>query len=217
MSGLYLYALVEGAPRGFSARGVANRPVKVARVAGFTALVTELAEGVDPSLKNLAAHDRVVRKAWRDAKAVLPIRFGTLVDDRRALERALGKGQKDLRGALGELAHRAQFALRLVGPREEASAAPRSSGAAYLKARAKRHEVPELDAVVAAAGSFVRAQRSERPAAGPIVAAVFHLVDRQDARAYVRAVKRVPHPAAPLRLVFAGPGPGWAFAPEVSA
>ena len=59
---------------------------------------------------------------------------------------------------------------------------------------------------------LVRAERVTRHDTPPLIASVYHLIDRGAGAAYLAAVERVALAAA--RVVATGPWPPYAFAPE---
>jgi hypothetical protein len=61
---------------------------------------------------------------------------------------------------------------------------------------------------------FVRARTLERHDAtrGPLVASVYHLVDRADAAGYKAALARALPALRPVRVTCSGPWPAYAFA-----
>lgn len=223
---LCVYALVEmdrraalRAPRG--AGGERTRLVPVGRIG---AVVGEVASAPEPGERAVRAHDAVVRAAARSWRAVLPVRFGTIAGDARALRRAIRDRRPAVARALAQVRGRVQMTIRVFGtPAPIVGAADpvvdRRAGpgtrylrrAAAIDARSRR--VPQLDPIRAAVADLVREERVEPHASAPLVASVFHLVDRDRARAYVRRV-RAASASAPLRLAVTGPFPPYAFGPE---
>jgi hypothetical protein len=85
-------------------------------------------------------------------------------------------------------------------------------GARYLKVRATAERDPEaLGSLRELVAGLVRAERVER-GSGPLVATVYHLVERGRTRAYASAVRRVASRIAPIRVTVSGPWPPYAFA-----
>jgi Gas vesicle synthesis protein GvpL/GvpF len=168
----------------------------------------------------LRGHDATVRRLARGVHAVLPFRFGTVVAGRDELRRLLAPRAAALREALALVAGREQMTLRVFGapgperPRVDRARRPGGPGARYLTARAREHAVPEIDPIRPALASFVRAERTERHRTPPLVASVYHLVDRRRGAAYRAALRRAVRGAGGVRLRVTGPWPPYAFAPE---
>jgi hypothetical protein len=216
VSALYLYALLGTAPRrpgrGLRVLAVDGLRVAAREVLGETA--------PPPTATALRDHDATVRRLARGVDAVLPFRFGTVVAGRDELQRLLAPRVAALREALALVAGREQMTVRVFGaPRRRVSAGRRTSGpgARYLAARAREHAVPELDPIRPALAAFVRAERTERHRTPPLLASVYHLVDRRRGAAYRAALRRAIRGATGVRLRVSGPWPPYAFAPEPSA
>jgi hypothetical protein len=208
---LYVYALVDRAPAQLG-RGLDDERLAAVRVDGFQVVVGRMAAGPPVAERSLRAHDAVVRQIAAAARAVLPVRFGSQVADRRALVRQLLPRADELGAALEQVAGCAQMTVRLFRAarlrlRRSSSGGP---GARYLAARAAAREPPELAPLRRAVGRLVRAERIEPHARAPLVASVYHLVRQIDAPEYAAAVERVR-----ARLAASGPWPPYAFAPEV--
>jgi len=73
-------------------------------------------------------------------------------------------------------------------------------------------EAPELEPLRPWLEPLVRAERVTRHDTPPLIASVYHLIDRGAGAAYLAAVERVALAAA--RVVATGPWPPYAFAPE---
>jgi hypothetical protein len=72
--------------------------------------------------------------------------------------------------------------------------------------------VPEIAAVTDATASHVRASRMERHDRPPLVASVYHLVPRKEARAYRSALTRAARQVSRVQVKVSGPWPPYAFA-----
>jgi hypothetical protein len=213
VSGLYLYAVLGQAPRR-RARGL-----RVLAVDGLRVAAREIDAGAppQPTATALRGHDATVRRLARGVDAVLPFRFGTVVAGPDELRRLLAPRAAALREALALVAGREQMTVRVFGtPRRRGGGArrPGGPGARYLAARAREHAVPELDPIRPALAAFVRAERTERHRTPPLLASVYHLVDRRRGAAYRAALRRAARGAGGVRLRVSGPWPPYAFAPE---
>lgn len=226
MSGLYAFALLSGRPRGPLGRGFGRESLRLVRCAGLLVTVSRLPATPATSLSALRRHDAVVRRLVRRADGVLPFRFGTFVDDRPTLARRLSARAPALRRALSLVAGREQMTLRVYGPPARPSRARRpasrhGAGARYLATRLaaarRRRSVPELAPLRAALGPFVVAERAERHDHPPLLASVYHLVERGRSRAYRRAVTTARARLGRVTLSVSGPWPPYAFAPDEAA
>ncbi len=137
----------------------------------------------------------------------------------------------DLVAAVGEMAERPPVSeatlrahdaviRRLAGAVDAILPAPPPDdlgpGARYLAARRaewrRAREAPELEPLRPWLEPLVRAERVTRHDTPPLIASVYHLIDRGAGAAYLAAVERVALAAA--RVVATGPWPPYAFAPE---
>jgi Gas vesicle synthesis protein GvpL/GvpF len=187
------------------------------------AAVGEMAERPAVSEATLRAHDAVIRRLADTVDAILPVRFGALLSE-SALTDALAARGRELTEALALVAGREQMTLRLMGeavPRRAPAAVSDhpelGPGARYLAARRaewrRAREAPELEPLRPALQPLVRAERVTRHDAPPLLASVYHLIDRGASAAYLSAVERAGGPT-PVRIVVTGPWPPYAFAPE---
>lgn len=223
---LYVYALLAEAPGAAPGRGLAGERLCVVDVEGVWAVAGTMTSAPPPSAPALRRHDAVVRRLARATDAVLPVRFGTAVAGRAALARALEGRGPSLRRALRLVRGREQMTLRVFGlaaplPRPEGAPPDGLPGTRYLAARlataVHRRAVPELDALRSGLARLVRAERVERHDAPPLLATVYHLVDRGRSAEYLAWLDRAASHAHPVRLRASGPWPAYAFVPEPAA
>lgn len=229
---LYVYALVELQPR-VAPRlraGVTRERVEIRPAGRIGAIAGSIDAPPDPTEAAVRAHDAVVRQAARVWAAILPVRFGTVVGDDRALRRLLADRRTSLTRALAHVRGGAQMTIRVFGAAPVPDKLPdRSGGAAvdgndaagpgtrYLRhaaavdARLKR--LPELDPLRDAVSQYVRAELVEPHSSPPLIASVFHLIDRARARGYTRRARQAASDAR-LRVAISGPFPPYAFGPE---
>jgi Gas vesicle synthesis protein GvpL/GvpF len=221
MSDVYVYALLGAAPAPDAGAGLRAEPLRVVRVGELLAAVGEMTERPTVSEAMLRAHDAVVRRLADAVDAILPVRFGSLLTE-PSLADLLRVRARELGEALALVAGREQMTLRVLGDTPVtdvvADDAPDDAGpgARYLAARRaewrRAREAPELARLRPALARFVRAERVTRHATPPLLASVYHLIDRGAAAAYRTVVERAE--PDPVRVVATGPWPPYAFAPE---
>jgi Gas vesicle synthesis protein GvpL/GvpF len=165
------------------------------------------------SPRALAAHDEVVRRVAARARAVLPMRFGAVAADLRALRAFVGERRAEFARSLAHVAGCEQFTLRCAvsaqrkrRPRERAL----GPGARWLRARSAMP--PELAPLRDAVDSLLRDERAQAEAG---VVSVYHLVARADRRAYRAALARGLRATRDVRVVVSGPWPVYAFVEPV--
>lgn len=212
---LLVYAIAArgaGVPR---VRGVNGERLQTTRIGALDVLVGEVRTPPRPSARTLRRYDRVVRSLWERRSAVLPARFGTVMQDPAELAMAVRARRDSLRQRLAMVRNRAQMTVRILrsleSAREPPTPAPRSRGRRYLEARARASRfdhVPEVVALRAAVRRWVRAERVEERAG---VATVYHLVPRGAATRYLEAAGRAAA-SAEFGVHVSGPWPAYAFA-----
>jgi len=224
VSALYVYALLGQPPAGGLGRGLAGEPLRLLHCGPLLAVAGTVANAPAIDAASLRGHDRTVRRLTDMVDAVLPVRFCTLVDDEAALAGLLAPQAAELGEALALVGGREQMTLRLYGAGlAVAAAAPEPDaeaegpGARYLDERLREqrrlHSTPEIEAIRRALGTLVLAERIERVDTSPLLASLYHLIERGTGPRYLAALEVA---RAELGAVVArpsGPWPPYAFAP----
>jgi len=220
---VYLYALIgraEAAPLGC---GMTGEPLRAIACGDVVAVVGDMAAppAIDPAM--LSEHDRAVRRIAAIADAVLPVRFGSLVDDQAELARRIEPLGPTLAAALARVAGTEQMTMRVY---ERGAAAPTAAsvapdlgpGARYLVERAQRrgHEAWSAvrDGILPALAPLVRAERVESHDTLPLVATVYHLIERGRGALYAATAQRAAAALTGAAVEVRGPWPPYAFAAE---
>jgi hypothetical protein len=215
VSGVYLYALLGGAPADTPGVGVCDEPLRLVDLGGPLALVGDVAAALPPSPATLTAQDALLRRLAPEVDAILPARFGTLLADDAALVEALGPRCRELAQALARVAGCEQMTLRVWGEQAaawpEAESAGAGPGARYLAARRRARQVPEVEALRQRLGALVRAERTERHDRPPLLATVQHLVARGQSARYLAEVDAAGPSLHPWRVTVTGPWLPYAF------
>lgn len=224
----YVFALVDRAPRAGAGRGF-RAPLAFRRIAGAFAAV-ERREDVPPiEFGVLRKHQAVVCRLARLVPAILPVRFGTLLESEEFQDRLSGRDD-ELAEAFGLVRNRVQFTWRVAGGRRPPSARTLAPGDRGL-------ERPAIDpSVVSGTAYLERLSAAARPSApgayrvvrrelAPLVAAerfqpqridaqdaLYHLVEAAGVRRYL--ARAAPIRRANPRLSLTGPWPPFAFAAE---
>jgi hypothetical protein len=208
-----VYALLDERMRAPRRSGLA-----IIGVGGVFAAVREAAGAPALSEAALREQHRIVVLLARTARAILPVRFGTLVD-RERLEHAVSAGSAALGDAFRMVRDREQMTVRVFGVTSlRPSPAGVSSGTEYLLARAAlaRPALPPLAAAIArAVAPLVRSERID-PGQRDVQVTLHHLVDRGRAPEYRSIVDATVTRTAPSSSsVVSGPWPPFAFAPDL--
>ena len=224
---LYVYALVAKAPSAGLGRGMSGEALRVVNCGRLLAVVGDTSARPPVTSTALREHDRAIRRITAVMDAVLPMRFGSMVDEELELARHLEPAEAALEAALVLVAGREQMTVRVYerkvraeeGPRiaaPPAAAANLGPGARYLLERRQTLENDPhraaLDAVLAAPAAFIRGQRIESHGSPPLIASVHHLIERGQGAAYAAALHAGTADLIDAAVTVSGPWPPYAFA-----
>jgi hypothetical protein len=221
----YVFALVDAPPRGAKGKGLSG-PLGLRRVPGGYAVVERRADVPPVEFGPLQRHQDVVTQLSARVPAILPVRFGTLLDD-EALDETLAERGEEIAQALDAVRDRVQFTWRSPSrsaPRPPSHVALRRgkpavkddlTGAAYLRrAAAAAKPVPPARwrTLRAKLAPLVSAERYQ-PATAVTPESLYHLVARDAVIRYSTMASALRH--ADAKLSMTGPWPPFAFAPGV--
>jgi hypothetical protein len=215
----YVFALVDAAPSGRLGRGLRG-PLRARPSGGAYAIVERREDVPPPELGSLRAHQAVVSRLANAVPAILPVRFGTLLED-EALDEALSERDGDIGEALALVRHRVQFTWRRAQPpgahraSKPSDAVADGSGAAYLRRAAKA-----ANAAPPAAFRLLRdrlhacvVRETFQRAANGMPDTLYQLIEKTAIDRY-RAMADALALTTPA-LTVSGPWPPFAFAAEV--
>src|SRR5579871_5564153 len=219
----YVFALVDDVPERGLGRGLSG-PLRPRNAGGAVAIVERRADVPPGEFGSLRAHQAVVTRIAGLVPAILPVRFGTLLED-DALDDALAEREDDIREALAGVRHRVQFTWRRrsrpsrTQPRAKtAGATPgratRTSGAEYL-----RHAARLANPLPPAAFRLLRdrthgcvVRERFQPASGDIPDTLYQLIEKSAQKRYRELADAVMLTNPTLTMT--GPWPPFAFTPE---
>jgi hypothetical protein len=180
----------------------------LALVCGATADATE----VSPEL--LWQHEEVVEALMED-RDLLPVRYGTRVEDEAAAVQVLRERCPELANALDRVRGAVELSVRALGEGEEQVADPAeaASGTDYMRAqaRAAAAQASTLNAVHEPLSLLARASM-QRPqgGAGDLLRSAY-LVDRHAVRRFIARVRELDRALPTVRLLCTGPWPPYSF------
>jgi hypothetical protein len=205
-------------------RGIAQAPLDGLREGSLFAVFTRHVRSVsEPAPDALWVHERVVERLMAD-RTVLPMRFGSKVDDERALREFLvGRGQS-LAAALERIGGRVELGVRVLEPLAAgdgaavaATVAAPPTGRDYLLAklrdgqRAARASASLHEPLEALAS---QARRQPPRVAGEILRSSY-LVDRRVVPRFRAAVERLQTARPDVAILCTGPWPPYSFVGDV--
>jgi hypothetical protein len=246
MSDVYVYGVVPASETAdLDERGVGSPPAEVRRIRhrDVAALVSDVEPGPLAAARDLRGHWRVLEAAGA-AATVLPVRFGTVLpDDRAVVDEFLAPAHDRLRAALAELAGRVQLTVKATYEEEALMRSVVESSPAVARLRERVRGVPEaaayydriqLGQLVAAEVERARrsdgarilarleplavAARAEPPTAPEMAANAALLVERDHVDDVARTVAELGHElAGRITIRCIGPMPPYSFAAEEAA
>src|SRR5579864_9370353 len=197
----YVFAIVDRPPRAGAGRGF-RAPLAFRRIAGAFAAVERRADVPPVEFGVLRKHQAVVCRLAKLVPAILPVRFGTLLEAEEFHERLSGRDQ-ELAEAFALVRNRVQWTWRVKrGRRAEAGRrAPVRhrpgpgviSGAEYLRrlSAAARPSAPGAYRTVRSGlASLIVAERFQ-PRKGADQDALYHLVEAANVRRYLARASRI--------------------------
>lgn len=231
----YVFALVDAIPSGSAGKGLTGA-LSIRKLAGAFVVVERRADVPPVAFGTLKTHQEVVSRLAAHVPAILPVRFGTLLEP-ADLEEAVEERDEEIADAFDLVRDRVQFTWRGPGGRRSDAGGRRleagggrleagggkserradhpKSGAEYLR-RAARAANPAPPAAFRVLGSklapLISGQRHQ-PGTAALPEAVYHLVEKSDVRRYVAAAAALKK-SSPL-LSMTGPWAPFAFAPEI--
>lgn len=212
---VYLYAVVEDLGEVAGIAGASGEPLTLETREGLSVVMSRLPETPAVSPDRLRDQDHVVRALHERAAALLPMRFGASFPTTEAAWSALAVHDVGLRDRLTHVRGREQMTVRVTRRSGDSQPPERrdvrqaaTAGAAYLRERARP---AELEYLLAAVGTRVRATRIEPGRSPGMVATVYHLIDRGTSEAYRAALESVAARQTHHQVRISGPAPCYAF------
>lgn len=180
----YVFALVDAMPSGRPGTGLAG-VLTIRKLAGAFAVVERRADVPPMEFGSLQKHQEVVARLASRVPAILPVRFGTLLESEE-LDDAVRDRDDEMVEAFDAVRGRVQFTWRRAvrGARREAEAARREVGGASGAAEAARRE----------AGG---ARRAAQPAIGEVRGEESVTALAASGTEYLRGIARAARPSPP--------------------
>jgi hypothetical protein len=217
---IYAYVICEPATAALAARrrGLGGATLRALTRDGVAAIYSRHRRlQPRPTPEMVMAHERVVEAVMAHG-AVLPLRFGTQLEDEDQLAAVLSERRRDLLRALDRVRGQVELGVRVIpeGDRQSDSGIGEGSGREYLLARVSDHRsaqraARELHTPLAALAnaSVVR----DRPGP-PATLAAAYLVDAGREPDFRRRADELAARQDGLQVVVTGPWPPYSFAAE---
>ena len=180
-------------------------PLRAVRSDGLTALCAP-AEQRELTAEVLWEHEAVV-EALMEQRDLLPMRFGTLVEDDEAAARAIEDRHEELRRSLDRVRGAVELAVRAEAKAPKDLTLEATTGAEYIRAKVHRTEAARL---LHEPLAFLARESVVQP--GPELLRAAYLVDREAVESFVGLVRRLQETHDGLRVLCTGPWPPYSFA-----
>ena len=189
-------------------------PLALVPVDGLAAVCTAAADA-DVSAETLWRHEEVVEALMAD-RDLLPVRYGTRLEDEHAVARAVEERRDELAAALDRVRGAVELSVRVVAAGtapESPPAADASSGAEYLRLRSRADASREraARALHEPLSALARASVEGRPRPPELFRAAY-LVERGAVESFAAEVAGVQEANAGLGILCTGPWPPYSFA-----
>ena len=224
---LYAYCLVEDVDGlDVSVRGIGDAPVSMLKIDEFGIVISEGESFPLTQRESVMAHAAVVR-SFLDQTTSLPFRFGTVLTEQQlrhyvvTYKPALKKNLAHVRGCV-------EMDLKILWQQAKPDAdqhpenEKQGPGTAFLEEKrrellgderhsAQKKEVSNL--LREPLGVLIRDEKiALRPSKTTVLAAVFHLVDRENIQKYQKNVQEIRNNRPDLKIRMSGPWPPYSFA-----
>jgi hypothetical protein len=180
-------------------------PLRAVRSDGLTALCAP-AEQRELTAEVLWEHEAVVESLMEE-RDLLPLRFGTLVEDDAAAARAIEERREELRRSLDRVRGAVELAVRAEASAPKDLTLEATTGAEYIRAKARRTDAARM---LHEPLAFLARESVMQP--GPELLRAAYLVDREAVESFVGLVQRLQETHAGLRVLCTGPWPPYSFA-----
>ena len=207
---LYLYALLGAQP------STTPEGIRVLQCGPILAAVADVEAAPALDEGSLRGHERVVRELANHVDAILPIRFGSSIPNETILRELLERRETELCPALEMVAGREQMTLRVYGAESHAAQPDADNslgpGSRYLAKKVREQDITGLSAVQQRLGTLIKAERIQRHGKPPLLASVYHLIERGRSAEYLTALDCAnADSSSKVQFAASGPWPPYAF------
>jgi Gas vesicle synthesis protein GvpL/GvpF len=178
---------------------------------GDLAAVCAPAGDGEVSADELWRHEEVVEALMAD-RDLLPVRYGTRLEDDAAAAHAIAARRDALATALDRVRGAVELSLRVVPADAHAALGAAASGTEYLRERARAAGALDRVATAVHEPLAALARASTSRTIDPVELRAAYLVDRDAVEAFADRVAALQSEHPELRLLCTGPWPPYSFA-----
>lgn len=180
-------------------------PLRALRCRDLSVLWAVPAPIAEPTAEDLWRHEELLERLLAD-RDLLPVRYGTLVEDEDAAARIISERHDELVAALERVRGAVEVAVRVVSRAPVPEHRPAASGREYIDDRAQ-----DVRAAAAVHADLAARARDSTVLRGDELLRAAYLVERDRVDAFVQAVQRLQAERPDLALVCTGPWPPFSF------
>ena len=209
---IYVYAITDGPPAPL------EEPLRALEHGSLAAVFRPAtAEDRTPNEEALWAHETVLEALMKE-RAVLPLRFGSVLADEAELGELLVAREREFAASLGQVRGRVELGVRATLPASVKPARP-LSGSEYLQGKLERRRVAsELGAVLNAELASAACAATYRTIADPRPEfAGAYLVEREQVERFRKQVEALRRERPDVEVACTGPWPPFSFAEPTGA
>jgi Gas vesicle synthesis protein GvpL/GvpF len=214
---IYAYGICEPtAPAMLRRRGLGGARLRALERGGLVAVYSRHRSlRPRPIPKLVLDHERVV-EAITACGPVLPMRFGTQLDDEEQLAAVLTARRDELVRSLERVRGKVELGIRMIPARPIRSGAVRRSGRGYLLGRVHAHRrceqaIQEVHPPLVALSAASCIREPTRP---PAIFAAAYLVEADRVSKFRRRADRLARGQPGLQVMVSGPWPPYSFATD---
>lgn len=214
---LVLYAITEAGEGGGS--GLHGESLRTVSEGGLTAVVSVHAgpRGTPDAAADLWEYERVVERLM-GARAILPMRFGTVLGDEQAVRGLIRERHAALAAGLERVRGTVEVAVRAGWREPEPPARADGPGTTYMLDRLALHRrARELADRLSPLAEMAREIHTRFLARGNLPVLGAYLVEREKVTEFTDSVRDLDERHADIELVCTGPWPPYSFAPGAQA
>jgi hypothetical protein len=180
-------------------------PLRIVPVAGLGLVVSPAAEGGDDvDAEALWRREDLIEELMQE-RTLLPVRYGTLVEDDTAAAEAVAERAEALKAALRRVRGAVELSVRVLENGESSPGENVQARAACERAAAAMHE------------RLAATAREHSRQIGPELLRAAYLVDRAQVDSFVTLVRELQHEHPELSALCTGPWPPYSFSEEEDA
>jgi hypothetical protein len=216
---IYVYGICDPADTApaLRRRGLGGATLRALEHEGLAAVYSRHRSLQPRPLPKLVLHHERVVEAVMATGAVLPLRFGTQLEDEEQLIALLTARHDELMCSLERVRGKTELGVRVISVHPPAaSEADESTGRDYLLARVRAHRCHEqaIQDVHAALKALSEASCIREPGTIPAILVAAYLVDSERVAEFRRQADRLAGRPAGTRMIVTGPWPPYSFATE---